>query len=120
MFSHRSIKVTLFCEKHIEIFSKIILTYHQIAPFFVLLLVTAQFLHSSDAKIHENRLRRWDFRTPASYSHDLRGSAPICSDQILLLYMLPALIHDGAHVVIRQRVKHGLTLTSAGHELCLL
>ena len=32
MFSHRFIKVTLFCEKHIEIFSKIILTYHQIAP----------------------------------------------------------------------------------------
>ena len=82
--------------------------------------VTVQYLHSSDAKIHENRLRRWDFRTPASYSHDLRGSAPICSDQILLLYMFPALIHDGAHVVIRQRVKHGLTLTSAGHELCLL
>jgi len=32
VFSHRFIKVTLFCEKHIEIFSKIILTYHQIAP----------------------------------------------------------------------------------------
>lgn len=29
---HRSIKVTLFSEKHIKIFSKIILTYHQIAP----------------------------------------------------------------------------------------
>lgn len=28
---HRSIKVTLFSEKHIKIFSKIILTYHQIA-----------------------------------------------------------------------------------------
>ncbi len=25
-----------FCEKHIEIFSKIILTYHQIAPFLII------------------------------------------------------------------------------------
>ena len=30
---HRSIKVTLFSEIHIKIFSKISLTYHQIAPF---------------------------------------------------------------------------------------
>lgn len=29
---HRSIKVTLFSEIHIKIFSKISLTYHQIAP----------------------------------------------------------------------------------------
>lgn len=30
---HRSIKVTLFSEKHIKIFSKFILTYYQIAPY---------------------------------------------------------------------------------------
>ena len=29
----RSIKITLFCENSIKIFSKTILTYHQIAPF---------------------------------------------------------------------------------------
>ena len=32
-------------------------------------IVTVQYLHSYDAKIHENRLRRWNFRTPESCSH---------------------------------------------------
>ena len=36
-------------------------------PFFI----TVQSPHSYDAKIHENRLRRWDFRTSESYSYGL-------------------------------------------------
>ena len=48
------------------------------------LYVTVQYLHSHDEKIHENRLRRWDFFTPESYSYGLRGSAPTCSEQLPL------------------------------------
>ena len=38
---------------------------------------------------------------------------------LLFLYMFPALIDDGAHMIIRQRIKHGFALASAGHQLCL-
>ena len=41
-----------------------------------------QCLHSYDEKIHENRLRRWDFFTPESYSHGLRSK---CSDPFLIV-----------------------------------
>ena len=44
--------------------------------------VTVQYLHSYDAKIHENRLRRWDFRTHEACSSGLHGSAPTCSEQL--------------------------------------
>ena len=52
------------------------------AGFFLGKFVTVQYLHSYDAKIHENRLRRWDFRTHESCSYGLRGSAPTCSEQL--------------------------------------
>ena len=39
--------------------------------------VTVQCLHSYDAKIHENRLRRWNFCIPESYFYGLRGSAVV-------------------------------------------
>ena len=53
-------------------------------------MVAAQYLHSSDAKIHENRLRRWDFRSPESCFHGLRGSAPTCPEQLLIFYIRKA------------------------------
>ena len=47
---HRSIKVTLFSEIHIKIFSKYNLTYHQIAPF----KISVDFMWSSPTVVIEN------------------------------------------------------------------
>ena len=55
MFSHRSIKVTLFCEKHIEIFSKIILTYHQIASILLHLTLYYFVVYVNDSCLYYSK-----------------------------------------------------------------
>ena len=49
--NHRSIKVTLFSEIHIKIISKIILTYHQIAPTYAPVEYYSKFIFPVDTLI---------------------------------------------------------------------